>query len=198
MERGNTKQEILDAALDLFSRQGYEATSISSIAEAVGIKKASLYSHYSSKQSILDALVKNVLEQYDEKSVMAKPDKARMPENADEAVKMIQGQISYILHDPVISKARKMLTIEQFQNEKLSKLLTRQNYSDVMNFFNVMIDRLIETGVLKNGDSKIMAAQFCLPVSAWLNVMDRDADSEDEIMNLIERHIREFFKVYGI
>lgn len=198
MDRGNTKQEILDAALDLFSRQGYEATSISSIAEAVGIKKASLYSHYSSKQSILDALVKNVLEQYDEKSVMAKPDKTRMPENADEAVKMIQGQISYILHDPVISKARKMLTIEQFQNEKLSKLLTRQNYSDVMNFFNVMIDELKETGVLKNGDSKIMAAQFCLPISAWLNVMDRDADSEDEIMNLIERHIREFFKVYGI
>ena len=33
MERGNTKYEILDAALTLFSTGGYEATSISQIAE---------------------------------------------------------------------------------------------------------------------------------------------------------------------
>ena len=60
MEKNNTKKEILLAALDLFSYQGYEATSISQIASAVGIKKASLYSHYESKKAILDALVKEV------------------------------------------------------------------------------------------------------------------------------------------
>ena len=37
MERGNTKQEILVASLELFSVQGFEATSISQIADAVGI-----------------------------------------------------------------------------------------------------------------------------------------------------------------
>ena len=42
MEKSNTKKEILNAALELFSNQGYEATSISQIANAVGIKKASL------------------------------------------------------------------------------------------------------------------------------------------------------------
>lgn len=44
--KGNTKREILDAALELFSVQGYEATSISQLAQAVGIRKASLYSHF--------------------------------------------------------------------------------------------------------------------------------------------------------
>ena len=61
MEKGNTKQGILEAALELFSVQGFEASPISQIASAVGIRKASLYSHYESKQAILDALVKNVL-----------------------------------------------------------------------------------------------------------------------------------------
>ena len=42
MVRGNTKQEILDASLSLFSVQGFEATSISQITDAVGIRKASL------------------------------------------------------------------------------------------------------------------------------------------------------------
>ena len=65
----NTKQDILAAALDLFSVQGYGATSISQIADAVGIRKASLYSHFGSKQEILDALVETVTEQYNRHSI---------------------------------------------------------------------------------------------------------------------------------
>lgn len=57
MERRNTKEQILEAALDLFSVQGYEATSIAQIADAVGLRKASLYSHFAGKQDILDTLV---------------------------------------------------------------------------------------------------------------------------------------------
>lgn len=60
MERGNTKQDIQEASLELFSVQGFESTSISQIANAVGIRKASLYSHFESKQAILDTLVKEV------------------------------------------------------------------------------------------------------------------------------------------
>ena len=74
MDRGSTKQKILDASLELFSVQGFEATSISQIANAVGIRKASLYSHFENKQAILDALVKDVLEQYGAHSIFAKTD----------------------------------------------------------------------------------------------------------------------------
>jgi AcrR family transcriptional regulator len=72
MDRGNTKREILNASLDLFSTQGFEATSISQIADRVGIRKASLYSHFESKQAILDALVKDILEKYSQHSVLQK------------------------------------------------------------------------------------------------------------------------------
>ena len=43
MARENTKQQILEAALELFSEKGFEASSMSEIADTVGIKKASLY-----------------------------------------------------------------------------------------------------------------------------------------------------------
>ena len=74
MDRGNTKQEILDASLELFSVQGFEATSISQISGAVGIRKASLYSHFENKQAILDALVQEVFKQYEEHSLFARED----------------------------------------------------------------------------------------------------------------------------
>lgn len=53
----DTKGEIHRAALELFSVQGYEKTSLREIAEQVGITKASLYYHYSSKQDLLRAII---------------------------------------------------------------------------------------------------------------------------------------------
>ena len=200
MERGNTKQEILEAALELFSVQGYEATSISQIAGAVGIRKASLYSHFESKQAILDALVKDILEQYATHSLFARTDwenDARdLPVTPDAAAQMILGQIRYILHDPVISRARKMLVIEQFQNRSLAKLQTKQNYSDVMEYFTGLVKQLIRQGVLAEDDPEIMAAQLCLPVSEWLNLCDREPERETEVMELVGKHIRQFFRLY--
>lgn len=203
MDRGNTKQEILEASLDLFSVQGFEATSISQIANAVGIRKASLYSHFENKQAILDALVKDVLEQYAEHSIFAKADwdncdnaEDKPKLTPDAAAQMILGQIRYILHDPHISKARKMLVMEQFQNPELAKLQTKQNYTDVLRYFTGLVKHLIRNGVLAEDDPEIMAAQLCLPISTWINLCDREPDREPEVMELVSRHIQQFFRVY--
>lgn len=200
MERGNTKQEILEAALELFSVQGFEATSISQIAGAVGIRKASLYSHFENKQAILDALIKEVLEQYGEHSLFARvaweKDSSDLPLTPDAAVQMIQGQIRYILHDPSISRARKMLVIEQFQNPELAMLQTKQNYSDVLQYFTGFVKQLIRQEVLAEDDPEIMASQFCLPISVWINLCDREPDREPEVMELVDKHIRQFFRLY--
>ena len=204
MERGNTKQEILEASLDLFSVKGFEATSISQIANAVGIRKASLYSHFENKQAILDALVKDVLDQYAERSIFEKTDwdeyddaEDKSALTPDAAAQMILGQIRYILHDPHISKARKMLVIEQFQNPELAKLQTKQNYSDVLRYFTGLVKQLIRLEVLAEDDPETMAAQFCLPISVWINLCDREPDRESEVMELVEKHIRQFFRLYG-
>ena len=201
MDRGNTKQEILKASLELFSVQGFEATSISQIADAVGIRKASLYSHFDSKQAILDAIVKEVLRQYGEHSIFARAnwekDAGNLPLTADEAVGMIQGQIRYILHDPAISRSRKMLVIEQFQNPSLAKLQTKQNYEDVMHYFTGLVGFLIRQGVLAEDDPEIMAAQLCLPITVWINLCDREPEREQAVMELVERHIRQFFRLYA-
>ena len=203
MDRGNTKQEILEAALDLFSVQGFEATSLSQIADAVGIRKASLYSHFENKQAILDALVRDVLDRYAQRCIFAKTDWDKYEDaeeepalTLDSAAQMIMGQIRYILHDPHISRARKMLVMEQFQNAELAKLQTKQNYTDVMRYFTGLVKCLIRSGVLIGDDSEIMAAQLCLPISVWINLCDRDPNREPEVMELVSRHIRQFFELY--
>ena len=90
-----------------------------------------------------------------------------------------------------------MLVIEQFQNPELAKLQTKQNYSDVLAYFTGLIQSMIRKGVLAEDDPEIMAAQFCLPISVWINLCDREPEREKEVMALVEKHIRQFFRVYG-
>jgi len=58
---GDTRETIRAVALELFSDKGFEQTSLREIAERVGLTKASLYYHYSSKQSLLLAVVEPVI-----------------------------------------------------------------------------------------------------------------------------------------
>jgi AcrR family transcriptional regulator len=51
------REEILDAAAELFTTHGFSSTSTRAIADAVGMRQASLYHHFATKDDILDALV---------------------------------------------------------------------------------------------------------------------------------------------
>lgn len=53
MER---KEEIILASLELASQNGLSAVSMSQIAQKVGIKKASFYNHFSSKEEIINQM----------------------------------------------------------------------------------------------------------------------------------------------
>lgn len=203
MNNSSTKQKILDAALELFSVQGFEATSVSQIADEVGIRKASVYSHFGSKQEILDALMQELSKQYEWHSIFSETDwdksqflEDRKDWDAETVTRMIIGQLRYIIHEPQIAKVRKLLTIEQFRNPVFAKMQTMRNYTNIMKFFDGLIRFLIQQKKLSDNDPEIMAAQLCLPVSVWLNLCDREPQREDEVIKLIERHVRQFFEIY--
>lgn len=52
-EHASTRDRILDIALDLFSTQGYDGTSVREIADKLGLSKASIYYHFPGKEDIL-------------------------------------------------------------------------------------------------------------------------------------------------
>lgn len=53
----DTRQRILDVAVDLFIEQGYAGTSVRDISERLGMTKGSLYYHFASKEDLLSALL---------------------------------------------------------------------------------------------------------------------------------------------
>jgi AcrR family transcriptional regulator len=59
-----TAERVLAAAEDLFARHGFDATSLADVAERVGIRTPSLYSHFASKQDLYEAVVDRLLEPF--------------------------------------------------------------------------------------------------------------------------------------
>ncbi|MBT2534008.1 TetR/AcrR family transcriptional regulator [Arthrobacter sp. ISL-48] len=55
------RDEILDAAAELFTTQGFASTSTRSIADAVGIRQSSLYHHFKTKDDILEDLLEGTV-----------------------------------------------------------------------------------------------------------------------------------------
>jgi AcrR family transcriptional regulator len=53
----DTRERIQQMALELFTANGYEATSLREIAEGLGVTKAALYYHFKTKDDIVDSLV---------------------------------------------------------------------------------------------------------------------------------------------
>lgn len=72
-----TKQRALAVALDLFSREGYDAVSMREIAEELGVTKAALYHHFASKEDIARELIGGYLTALDD--VIARAGREPLP-----------------------------------------------------------------------------------------------------------------------
>ncbi len=55
--RAEREQQILDAALAVFSERGYQSASMDAVAERVGVTKPVLYTHFGSKDGLLLACI---------------------------------------------------------------------------------------------------------------------------------------------
>ena len=118
-EKG-TKERILDAALDMFARRGYDGTNLRDLAASLGLSKSALYRHFASKEAMWDALVERVEAYYGERfgSAASLP----VPTSLDELAALALHQIEFTIADPTIVKVRKVLAQEQFRDERMARL----------------------------------------------------------------------------
>ncbi|HEY3272385.1 MAG TPA: TetR/AcrR family transcriptional regulator, partial [Methanocella sp.] len=64
-----TKERILNVAIDLFAVKGFDAVSLREIADAAGVRKASLYYYFTTKDEILEQILGYVLESWNQSKV---------------------------------------------------------------------------------------------------------------------------------
>jgi len=60
----DVRERILKEAVRLFAKNGFEGTSVQTVADAVGIKVPSLFYHFASKEQLLDAVIDDMLQHW--------------------------------------------------------------------------------------------------------------------------------------
>ncbi len=197
VELSESKKRILQAALELFSHNGVEATSVGMIADRVGIRKASLYSHFDSKQDIFDTLNTIADEYYEKRSYIPHYKELAVSSNVECIIQQVKEELTFVMHDDFISKTRRMLTIEQFRMEDLGRAQEQRTYKDIMDCYSALIRAWMDSGLIRRDDVQLLAMEFVSPISMQMFRVDRNPAVEAEAMTLIEKHIRHFFSVYG-
>ena len=201
----DTKHRILDEALTLFSEKGYANVYVSDIAERVGIKAPSLYKHYRNKRAIFDAIIDEMNHRFEQQAQALSISgtdptaDAEVYKNMDEdhLIKLGNDLFRYYLHDSYTKRFRKMLTLEQFQDQELARIYSQQYFDMPLSYQGMLLGLMVSQGLLVTGNVPIMTLQFYAPIYMLLTVCDREPSREQEAMELLEGHIRQFDQLYG-
>ena len=201
----DTKHRILDEALTLFSEKGYANVYVSDIAERVGIKAPSLYKHYRNKRAIFDAIIDEMNHRFEQQAQALSISgtdptaDAEVYKNMDEEhlIKLGNDLFRYYLHDNYTKRFRKMLTLEQFQDQELARVYSQQYFDMPLSYQGMLLGLMVSQGLLVTGNVPIMTLQFYAPIYMLLTVCDREPSREQETMELLEGHIRQFDQLYG-
>ena len=195
----NTKEKILEEALKLFARSGYMGTSMNDIASQLGVTKAALYKHYSSKQEILDSIVERMNQMDRERS-----EEYKMPEGEMEEViegyknialeKIKQYTKVQFLHwteEEFSSCFRKMLTLEQYRSPEMSKLYQKYLAKGPLQYMETIFSGIVDN----SEEAKQLAINFYGPIFLLYSIYDGSENKQD-VMNQLEAHVERFSKQY--
>ena len=130
----DTKERILTKALELFSQKGYDGTNIKEIMVSLGLVKTAMYRHFESKEEIWNTLLDRLIEYYEERfgsSERLPP----VPESLEELFAMTMRMVNFTVHDETVVMTRKLLTIEQYRDDRARTLASKHFLNGLTEMF---------------------------------------------------------------
>ena len=192
---GETKERILETALELFAQSGYLGTSMSDIAARLGITKAALYKHYAGKQEILDRIVQRMNE-LDAARAAAYEMPGAAPEGFAQAYlntpldrirAYSTAQFDHWTREPFSANFRKMLTLEQYRDARLAQLYQENLASGPVKYMAAIFRPLTDS----DETAMQLALDFYGPMYLLYSVYDGTEDKE-AVVSLLSAHIDRF------
>ena len=192
----DTKERILEAALEMFSQNGYAGTNIRELSASLGLVKSGVYKHYESKEAIWNALLDEMIAYYGEhfgSSEHLPP----VPDSLEGLVTMTMQMVNFTVHDERIIMTRKVLTLEQFRDDRARELATKHFLTGLTEMFTQVFTGMMGKGLLRRDDPAMLAFAYTTPISALIHLCDREPDKKEAVLAKVEAFSRHFIRVYG-
>lgn len=191
------RQAILDTAYGLFRAHGFEKTSMGEISARVGGSKATLYSHFASKEELFVECVMSVLQNY-----MSETLKYLDAAGSDPARALVKFGASVLrfICSPEQVEVRRMVIAEAVRSD------TGKLFFDKLAAMRAQVSAFLlecmSAGTLREDDPELAADHLGALLEAevleplLLHVRD-DSPQEEEIKRAAERAIAAFLRAYA-
>lgn len=204
-EKG-TKEQIMDAAIDLFSQKGYDAVSIRDIARAVGIRESSIYNHYKGKEDIMDTITGFFIDELSKYDLNAIPMEVLLEKYGPVGFMDVAGR-AYMerIKNPRMEKIWRLISIELYRNEKIRAFFKSTMIELPLQAWEQTFRKMMDLGYIREYDARLLAREFfnyCLFLFFeyfFLNYGESEyATFVDSVMDNLSGHIRFMFEKVAI
>ena len=193
----DTKERILEAALEVFSKKGYAGTNIRELSALLGLVKSGVYKHYESKEAIWNALLDQMIAYYGEhfgSSEHLPP----VPDSLEALTRLTMQMVNITVHDEKIIMTRKVLTLEQFRDDRARELATKHFLTGLTEIFTHIFAGMMDKGLILRDDPAMLAFAYTTPISALIHLCDREPEKTEGAIAQIEAFSRHFIAAYGV
>ena len=196
-----TKEQIVETALELFSQNGFLGTSMSDIASCLKITKGALYKHYEGKQQILERIIERMAE-----LDLERAKKYKMPESNSEKsaeayanipAEKIRGysiaQFRHWTEEKFSAQFRKMLTLEQFRSKEMSNLYQDYLVAGPLEYMSKIFKKITKS----KPKARQVALEFYGPIFTLYSVYDgAEENAKKSVFVQLEKHIENFIEQF--
>jgi AcrR family transcriptional regulator len=169
VEGRDTRTRIQAVALELFTEQGYDATSLREIAERLGVTKAALYYHFKSKEEIVESLTGDQIKRVEAMIEWARTQPATLETRKEFLRRYAEGMLSSNHHK-----------VMRFFERNQAAMKDRPSGKHFKDRIEVIVDILAEPGAPPARRLRAALAFFTLHAS-WF-VLDSESISDAERM----------------
>lgn len=182
--------EIIAAALELFSEQGFSATRLEDVAARAGLSKAAIYLYFDDKTALLKAVV--------EATVGASIERARATASAAGAagpvaplLRQMLATVATAMHATRLPHVIKLVISESRAHPEIGRYYLENVIGRVMPTVQALIERGIASGEFRNLDAGLAVKSLIAPMllaAMWKSVFEPIGAAELDVQALAAQH----------
>lgn len=153
--------DIFEASVDLFSKRGYDNTSMRDIADAIGMKSGSLYNHFASKESILETMYHFYLENIENATPNLERILSLIPDRTPKEILFMTMLFFGEDLQPFMDKIYLVSVLRSTCDPRASNLVWEYNFKQADRYLRSVLLRMIELGKIEPLDIDSFIEMFC-------------------------------------
>ncbi|WP_300360997.1 TetR/AcrR family transcriptional regulator [Hydrogenimonas sp.] len=188
----NTKQKIIEAAIDLIAKYGYRGASVRKIAAEVGIRESAIYNHFKNKEEILKQIIAEIfVTPFEFKNVEEKAKRGKS------FLREFVVAYKLITFDKKKEKLFRVLVIELFQNAALRESFLQEFHQKDIQQISQAFFIMMQNGLIRSGDPMFMAQEFLAPlfyIRLQVSLLRIDGKPTTPVSTQFEKHVDFFWE----